>query len=31
MEHEEEGDESLSELCNTFTELITELEFEKEY
>lgn len=30
MDHEEEGDESLSELCNTFTELIIGLGFEKE-
>ncbi|WCM14555.1 SMI1/KNR4 family protein [Priestia filamentosa] len=30
MDHEEEGDESLSELFNTFTELIIGLGFEKE-
>lgn len=30
MDHKEEGDESLSALCDTFTDLVTELESEKE-
>ncbi|RAS82275.1 SMI1/KNR4 family protein [Priestia endophytica] len=30
MNHEEEGDESLSALCDTFTDLVTGLEFEKD-
>lgn len=30
MDHEEEGDESLAALCDTFTDLVTGLEFEKD-